>query len=308
MSNVRSIDHFVTKAHVKHGDKYDYSLVEYKSVISVVKIICPVHGVFEQTPSNHYTGGCAKCKGDQCSVRKRSFSDKFITGARNTHGNKYDYSLIDYVNNRTKIKIICPVHGVFEQTPSNHLKGQCCPKCKGVYRLGYASQGIPVYDIYFFKLEQYNIICRRSPKNEDILETKCFYCNKWYIPSINSVWRRLQTIKGTGNRRGELHLYCSEGCKYSCSTYGQKLYPKGFKPATSREVQPQLRKLVLERDNWTCQKCGSTDELHCHHIDPVVNNPIESADVDNCITYCVECHKEAHQQDGCGYNELKNCY
>ncbi len=83
--------------------------------------------------------------------------------------------------------------------------------------------------------------------------------------------------------------------------------PKDHKPATSREVQPQLRKLVLKRDNWMCVKCNRTDTLHCHHIDPVKNNPIESADVNNCVTLCIDCHKESHQVDGCGYNELKGC-
>jgi len=151
------------------------------------------------------------------------------------------------------------------------------------------------------QLEPYGVVCREH--NHNILETKCWYCGKWFIPTNQQIQQKAASIKGYGF--GECNLYCSEGCKYSCSTYGQHLYPKDHKPATSREVQPQLRKLVLERDNWTCQKCGSTDELHCHHIDPVINNPIESADVDNCITYCVECHKEAHQQDGC--KELIKC-
>jgi len=77
-------------------------------------------------------------------------------------------------------------------------------------------------------------------------------------------------------------------------------------------VQPELRKLVLLRDNYTCQKCNTSKEdnpdleLHCHHIDPVINNPIESADIDNCITLCKLCHKEIHKTiSGCGFNELK---
>ena len=137
------------------------------------------------------------------------------------------------------------------------------------------------------------------------LEVRCKYCGKYYIPTNQQVMNRILAINGNGN--GDQFLYCSEGCKKSCSVYKQRKYPKGFKPATSREVQPQLRKLVLERDNWTCQKSGSIEELHCHHIDPVINNPIESADTDNCITYCSSCHKETHQQDGCKYGELKKC-
>ena len=82
-------------------------------------------------------------------------------------------------------------------------------------------------------------------------------------------------------------------------------YPKGFKKSTSREVQPDLRKMVLARDNWECQMCGSDEELHCHHITGVEQNPIESADVANCITFCKTCHKKVHSEKGCRYFELR---
>ena len=128
-----------------------------------------------------------------------------------------------------------------------------------------------------------------------VLLVKCKYCNKWFSPTNSEAERYIH--KGTS-------LYCSDGCKKSCPTYGVKKYERGFRQNTSREVQPELRKLVLERDNWTCQKCGAnknndiTVTLHCHHIDPVKNNPIESADMDNCVTLCKACHKEAHSRKG----------
>jgi hypothetical protein len=76
---------------------------------------------------------------------------------------------------------------------------------------------------------------------------------------------------------GECRLYCSENCKQACPTYWQQKYPKGFKHVTSREVNPYLRQMVLERDNWTCQICGKTSkeaQLHVHHMDPVAQNPM----------------------------------
>ena len=80
----------------------------------------------------------------------------------------------------------------------------------------------------------------------------------------------------------------------------------GFKTDTSREVQPHLRKLVLERDDWTCQKCGNGDkELHCHHMTGIEINPIESADMDNCITFCVDCHHEVHRLSYCNMRREK---
>lgn len=107
-----------------HGDWYDYSLVEYKSAKSLIKIVCPLHGVFEQTYDGHLHGkGCSKCKNRNLSLEER------ISTFRNVHGYKYDYSLVAYRNPTTKIKIICPEHGVFEQTPNAHLSGQGCPDC-----------------------------------------------------------------------------------------------------------------------------------------------------------------------------------
>ena len=107
-----------------HGDRYDYSLVEYTSARSKIKIICPLHGVFEQTYDGHLHGkGCLKCKNRNLSLKER------ISAFRDVHGDKYDYSLVEYKNPTTKVKIICPEHGVFEHTPNAHLNGQGCPDC-----------------------------------------------------------------------------------------------------------------------------------------------------------------------------------
>ena len=63
-------------------------------------------------------------------MRKPKTTENFIEKAKQIHGNKYDYSLVEYKNNKTKVKIICPIHGIFEQTPNCHLRLQGCPKCK----------------------------------------------------------------------------------------------------------------------------------------------------------------------------------
>jgi len=300
MSRGKTIQQFIEEAWCVHGDRYNYSLVEYKNNKTKVKIICPEHGTFEQIAKDHIFGkGCQKCSNGVYN------KNEFIIKAHSVHNNKYNYTNIKYKCSRNKIEIICPIHGAFKQLANNHLQGRGCPKCAGRYNKEYRKNNIPLYDTYVHRLETYGTQCRRNIKDDNILEVKCYYngCRKWFIPKRYSVLNRIRAINGS--EKGEQNLYCSEGCKYSCPTYYQKLYPKDHKPATSREVQPQLRKLVLERDNWTCQKCGNKDYLHCHHIDPVANNPIESADVDNCITYCVECHKESHQQDGCGHGELR---
>jgi len=121
-------EYFVERARKIHGDKYDYSKVEYVNNNTKVCIICPEHGEFWQTPHNHLRGtGCHFCS--------KNFLDKdlFIEKAQKIYGEKYDYSKVEYINNHTKVRIICPEHGEFWQTPGSHLNGRGCPKCKMPY-------------------------------------------------------------------------------------------------------------------------------------------------------------------------------
>jgi len=91
---------FIQKAKLIHGEKYDYSLVEYKSIHKSINIICKEHGIFEQLPSNHYSGkGCAKCGGTY-----KLNNEDFIKKSVKIHGNKYDYSLINYINTEINVK------------------------------------------------------------------------------------------------------------------------------------------------------------------------------------------------------------
>ncbi len=115
-------DEFIEKANKVHNYKFDYSLVDYTGNKIKVKIICKKHGIFEQAPNWHLNGnGC-----DLCRVE---YKEKFIEKSSKIHNNKYDYSDINYINNSTKIKIICPEHGVFYQKPQHHLKGIGCTYC-----------------------------------------------------------------------------------------------------------------------------------------------------------------------------------
>ena len=124
-------EEFIERARETHGDIYDYSLVDYKGNKIKVKIICKKHGMFEQVPYAHISNksGCPKCKFEKSSEIQRLSTEEFIEKARETHGDIYDYSLVDYINAKTKIKIICKKHGIFEQIPDNHIrKHYGCPK------------------------------------------------------------------------------------------------------------------------------------------------------------------------------------
>lgn len=121
---------FIEEARKIHRDKYDYSQVKYVNSRTKVKIICPKHGIFEQTPHGHLTGrGCYKCGNKKQQQSRCLTTEQFIEKARKIHGNKYDYSLVEYKKNSIKVKIICPKHGVFEQTPVTHLRGSGCRRC-----------------------------------------------------------------------------------------------------------------------------------------------------------------------------------
>ena len=116
---------FIQKALLKHNGIYDYSFSNVINSKSKIKIKCSIHGLFKQIANDHLQGyGCPKCGGTS-----KLNTTNFIEKAINKHGNKYDYSLTEYFNIKTKVNIICPIHGLFEQTPNNHLNGKGCRNC-----------------------------------------------------------------------------------------------------------------------------------------------------------------------------------
>ena len=123
--NKKTAEEFIKKAKEIHGNRYDYSKVEYINNKTKVCIICPEHGEFWQTPNAHLLGqGCKLCN-------KPVYNTKtFISEAKKIHGDKYDYSKVDYVNAKTKVCIICPEHGEFWQNSCTHISQKCgCPVC-----------------------------------------------------------------------------------------------------------------------------------------------------------------------------------
>ena len=130
MSRVQNQADFIAKANIVHNGKYDYSLVNYTKSSEKIQIICPYHGTFWQTPNKHLAGqGCKICGREKirCSI------DDFIARARCVHGDKYDYSKVEYKSTHEKVIIICPEHGAFNQTPHAHIiNQQCCPKCAAI--------------------------------------------------------------------------------------------------------------------------------------------------------------------------------
>ena len=121
-------DDFLSRSRAIHGDRYDYSFVEYKSGKKFVKLICKNHGIFKMLPSRHLRGdGCVKCTGEE---RRKKTQLEFVDHSMRIHGDKYDYSKVVYQVNNKPIILVCPLHGKFQQRPNHHLRGQGCHKCR----------------------------------------------------------------------------------------------------------------------------------------------------------------------------------
>lgn len=164
-----SKDEFIRKAQTVHGFCYAYDKVNYISDKIKVEINCSEHGSFFQSPNSHVNGaGCP-----DCGLRLRASSlDEFIKNATKIHGSRYDYSLVNYTMSRKKVRIICPEHGEFEQSPNSHLNKHGCPNCN-------ESKG----EAFVYKiLNDSNIVVVREYKIPQI-EEKFRY--DFYLPEHN---------------------------------------------------------------------------------------------------------------------------
>lgn len=190
---------FIEKSKLTHGNRYDYSLVNYINSSTHVDIICKEHGVFKQTPNNHLLGkNCKRCAMIEVGNKNKSNSDSFIEKAKVVHDNKYDYSLVDYINNKTKIRIVCPTHGEFEQIPSNHLRGIDCPECGKIKTKIKVSKDLE----YFIE------------KSNKIHNNKYDYSKSIYVNSKTKL-TVICPIHGESQQTPEYH-YSTLGCK-ECS-------------------------------------------------------------------------------------------
>lgn len=130
MSNKSNTEEFVAKANIKHNNKYLYSKVNYTTAKVKIEITCKEHGDFLQSPNNHLSGyGCKKC-----ALQSRTLSQSsFIERSTKIHNNYYDYSISKYIEADSNVEIICPIHGIFSQLASSHLRG-----CKlSIYEYNY---------------------------------------------------------------------------------------------------------------------------------------------------------------------------
>lgn len=125
-SHIQSQTVYIENANNVHHYRYHYANFIYAGALRKGFITCLIHGDFSQRADAHLRGsGCPKCaKNNHTTTTKH-----FITTAESMHGHRYNYSLFNYINMRTKGIIICSTHGEFSQRAANHLAGNGCPKC-----------------------------------------------------------------------------------------------------------------------------------------------------------------------------------
>lgn len=167
---------FIEKAKKIHCDNYDYSKVEYNDWKTKVCIICPEHGEFSQKPNGHLSGkGCPACANIRRNNFKKSNLNNFIIKSKLVHNNFYKYNKSIYNGCFENIQIICPEHGEFWQSPSNHLKGEGCPKCrrsKGELKIEY-------------HLKENNILYENQKTFENCRGKKRLLKFDFYLPENN---------------------------------------------------------------------------------------------------------------------------
>lgn len=165
-NNRLPVNKFIEISKGIHNNKYDYSKIIYKDANKKVIITCPIHGDFEQSPNHHLNGsGCTECY----NTKRTLTTEEFIEKARAIHGDKYDYSKVNYKHNTKKVCLICSTHGYFYQRPQNHLAGRGCPICK-------SSKGeLSIKTI----LDKYNI---KSKSQYRIPDEKYLFKYDFYLP------------------------------------------------------------------------------------------------------------------------------
>lgn len=165
---------FVEKAKLVHGNDYDYSLVNYKNNKTKVKIKCNTcKNIFEQRPNNHLNGqNCPFCFGS-----KKLTTEQFIEKSKQIHGNKYDYSLVKYINAKTKVKIKCNNCGnIFEQIPDVHTNSRHgCTFCSPTSKLN-TEQFIEKARIIHGDDYDYNLVEYKNSNTK--VKIKCNTCKK----------------------------------------------------------------------------------------------------------------------------------
>lgn len=240
-------------------------------------------------------------------MAKQSSVVEFIKKAKLIHGSKFDYSKTEYINARTKVIILCKIHGVFHQMPSMHLRGHGCKQCAGgVNGKSYSKNGIPLYDTFSKQLSQVGIETNRNKNDKNILEVSCHLCKEMHIPKFIDVVNKIRAANGKVN--GENNLYCSEVCKIKCPTFAfnpyqqidkrSKLAIKDTDQKKARNCQTNnLKQLQCDEKGYNyCEKCGDIIDVELHHTLKISRYGNDAINPAGHMLLCMICHTEIHNK------------
>lgn len=251
---------FIKKAKEIHGNDYDYSRVKYVNNKTKVLIMCPEHGEFNKTPIHHLNRkqGCGKCSNEKFGLSQLKTTKQFIKGAKEIHGDIYDYSRVEYIGNKSKIKIICSEHGEFEQIPDNHLSGKGCKYCGGTAKMDtklFIKKAKEIHgDIYDYSRVKYIdnkskviIICsehgefQQTPNNHTSKQEGCVKClNR--INDSNTFIKKAKEIHADKYDYSKVNfINMNENIIIKCSIHGDT-------------IQTPLYHIY----NYGCKKCGNS--------------------------------------------------
>lgn len=190
---------FINNSKKIHGNKYDYSKSIYINAKTKISIMCPKHGLFTVIPYSHEVLGveCAKCSFNY----PISFND-FLEKVELLYGKLFDYSLVNYVNAKTKIKIKCNHGHIFNQLPHKHIKYGKCPKCSG--RVEIANDFIINANKIHNQLYDYSTI--NYINNKTKISIFCKFCKKIFLQTPSD------HLSGCGcsfckKSKGELYIF-----------------------------------------------------------------------------------------------------
>ena len=162
-SKIVPIDKLLKKFNEIHHNTYTYDFSTYIDGKKEMRMYCPIHGEFWQTPANHLNGhGCQKCAIELSAKKHFKGSDKFIEEAKKIHGDKYDYSKVDYKGADKDVIIICPIHGEFKQIASEHLRGRGCKFCVESKLENEVNNALIDSNIHFERQKRFKWLGRKS--------------------------------------------------------------------------------------------------------------------------------------------------
>lgn len=309
---------FITRATQVHGGKYDYSKTNYSKSNEKVEIICPIHGVFTQLASNHLSGqGCPKCGRDDGAKARLLSREEFITKSKEIHGEKYDYSKVDYKGGATKVCIICPIHGEFWQWPTAHMQGHGCPDCsrekskKLVCGVGINDYPLPIkrngrhIQSYHIWQEMLSRCYTKRKGYKGATYDDCYVCQEWFYFSKFKEWFDEHYVEGwdldkdilvKGNKIYSPNTCCFvptsinvivKGTQFHKTPCGVRPYKGGYKcEITKRGKNYAFYKFRTPEDAFL--KYKTERENYIHELGEEYKDKLEPRVYDALMNYKIE--------------------